>query len=194
VSVTAYASGTLTTAFGTFTVTIASPAVFSKTGHGLSIGDTVTFSTTGALPTGLTAGTTYYVISGGLTANAFEVSATLGGSAVNTTGSQSGTHTVTAEQFLSSPNVAGTFLLVYDTVNMAAGDTLESRGYQMVLTGGTSRVVYPPSPAWVDAQTGDEIKILGPIVNELTDTNAVRFSLRQTAGASHTFPWKVLMV
>lgn len=76
----------------TFTVTIASPAVFSKTAHGLAAGDPIIFSTTGALPTGLTAGTVYYVISAGLTADAFEVSTSVGGSAVNTSGSQSGTH------------------------------------------------------------------------------------------------------
>ncbi len=78
---------------GTVTVTIASPAVFSLTAHGLAAGDSVIFQTTGALPTGLTAGTTYYVITAGLTADAFEVSATAAGSAVNTSGSQSGTHT-----------------------------------------------------------------------------------------------------
>lgn len=77
----------------TFTVTIASPAVFSATAHGLVLNDTVIFSTTGALPTGLTAGTTYYIISAGLTTNAFEVSTSQGGSAVNTSGTQSGTHT-----------------------------------------------------------------------------------------------------
>lgn len=76
-----------------FTVTIASPAVFTATAHGLAVGDAITFYTTGALPTGLTVGTTYYVISAGFTANAFEVSVSSGGSAVNTTGSQSGSHT-----------------------------------------------------------------------------------------------------
>lgn len=76
-----------------FTVTIASPAVFSATAHGLVANDTVVFATTGALPTGLTAGTTYYVISTGLTADAFEVSTSEGGAAVNTSGTQSGTHT-----------------------------------------------------------------------------------------------------
>lgn len=76
-----------------FTVTIASPAVFSATAHGLVANDTVVFATTGALPTGLTAGTTYYVIAAGLTADAFQVSTSQGGSAVNTTGTQSGTHT-----------------------------------------------------------------------------------------------------
>lgn len=74
------------------TVTLASPAVFTSTGHGLDVGNPVIFSTTGALPTGLTVGTTYYVIDAGLTANAFEVSLTPGGSAVNTSGSQSGAH------------------------------------------------------------------------------------------------------
>lgn len=80
---------------GTVTMTIASPAVVSQTAHGLKAGSKITFSTTGALPTGVTAGTTYYVITAGLTADAFQFSATAGGSAVNTTGSQSGTHTLT---------------------------------------------------------------------------------------------------
>lgn len=82
------------TALGsTFTVTLASPAVFTLNAHGLALNDTVLFTTTGALPTGLSANTVYYVISAGLTLNAFEVSATQGGSAVNTSVSQSGTHT-----------------------------------------------------------------------------------------------------
>ena len=77
----------------TFTVTIASPAVFSKTAHGLELNDIIVFATTGALPTGLTAGTTYYIISAGLTADNYEVSTSQGGAAVNTSGSQSGVHT-----------------------------------------------------------------------------------------------------
>jgi len=80
----------------TITVTIASPAVVTYTGHGLLAGSPVRFSTTGALPTGITAGTNYYVISAGLTTNTFEISTSVGGSAVNTTGSQSGTQTAVA--------------------------------------------------------------------------------------------------
>lgn len=79
---------------GTVTVTIATPAVFTKLSHGFVAGQALRFTTTGALPTGLVVGTTYYVISAGLTTNDFEVSATVGGSAVNTSGSQSGTHTM----------------------------------------------------------------------------------------------------
>lgn len=80
---------------GAVTVTIASPAVATLAAHGLHAGDRVKFTTSGALPTGIVAGTTYYVIGTGLTANDFQISATLGGSAINTSGSQSGTHTLT---------------------------------------------------------------------------------------------------
>jgi microcystin-dependent protein len=78
----------------TFTVTIASPGVFSATSHGLVLGDKVHFTTTGGLPSGLAANTDYYVISAGLTSSAFEVALSPSGAAVNTTGSQSGVHTV----------------------------------------------------------------------------------------------------
>src|SRR5262249_10669441 len=62
-------------------------------GHKLNAGDQVMFTTTGALPTGLSANTTYYVISAGLNQSTgkFEVSTSDKGSAVKTSGSQSGT-------------------------------------------------------------------------------------------------------
>ena len=75
----------------------ASPTMFTLTAHGLSVGDAIVLSTTGSLPTGLTAGTVYYVISAGFGANAFEVSTTAGGSAVNTSSGGSGTHSFTAQ-------------------------------------------------------------------------------------------------
>lgn len=99
---TAYSRATYSSLFAiiapsqTFTVTIATPAVFSKVAHGLLAGDKISLTTTGALPTGLSANTDYFVISAGLTADAFEVSASRGGAAVNTSGSQSGTHTLYA--------------------------------------------------------------------------------------------------
>lgn len=105
----------------------------------------------------------------------------------------SGTQTavIGTEHFVSSPNVAGTFTLHVDTVNMVSGDTLELRAYQMVLTSGTARVAYFAS--FTGAQSADDvIKISVPASNELTDTNALRFSLKQTAGTGRDFPWKVL--
>lgn len=79
---------------GTVTMTIATPCVVSFTAHGLVAGDQVQFTTTGALPTGILASTTYYVIAAGLGADTFEISLTAGGSAINTSGSQSGVHTL----------------------------------------------------------------------------------------------------
>lgn len=78
----------------TFTVTIASPGVFTSTAHGLAAGDGIMLYTDGALPTGLATGTVYYVKSTGLAADTFQVSTTYGtdGTAVNTSGSQSGNH------------------------------------------------------------------------------------------------------
>jgi hypothetical protein len=76
----------------TVTITIASPGVVSWNAHGLIAGTPVAFATTGALPTGLAVNTTYYVVSPG--ANDFQVAATLGGAAINTTGTQSGVHTL----------------------------------------------------------------------------------------------------
>lgn len=79
---------------GTATITIATPAVITLSSHGLLLGDVVQFTTSGLLPTGIVVSTSYYVISQGLTANTFEISATVGGAAINTSGSQSGTHTL----------------------------------------------------------------------------------------------------
>lgn len=75
----------------TVTMTIASPCVITDSSHGRSANDTVIFTTTGALPTGLTAGTVYYIKDP--TTDTYNVSATPGGAAINTSGSQSGTHT-----------------------------------------------------------------------------------------------------
>lgn len=79
---------------GTATITIASPAVVTLNSHGLTVDDSIRFTTTGALPTGLTVGVKYFVISAGLTSNTFRLSATQGGTAINTSGTQSGVHTL----------------------------------------------------------------------------------------------------
>ena len=76
------------------TISIASPATFALTSHGFVSGSQVMFATTGALPTGLTIDTVYYVISTGLTANGFQVSNVTGGTAIATSGTQSGIHSV----------------------------------------------------------------------------------------------------
>ncbi len=82
------------------TMTIASPAVVTLADHRLVPGQTIRFNTTGALPTGVTAGADYYVLSTSITSSTFRFSATLGGAAVNTSGSQSGVHTIDRTQNL----------------------------------------------------------------------------------------------
>jgi hypothetical protein len=74
-----------------FTVTIASPAVLTAS---LRNGTAVMLNTTGALPTGLSVGTVYYVV--GSTGTTCNLSATYGGAAINTSGSQSGTQSFSA--------------------------------------------------------------------------------------------------
>ena len=98
VSRTTYAAlwAALTLSKGAFTVTIASPAVVTNTAHGLKTGEGVYLTTTGALPTGLAANTMYYAIE--VDANTFRLASSyanaLASTAINTTGSQSGTHTL----------------------------------------------------------------------------------------------------
>jgi microcystin-dependent protein len=76
---------------GVTITTIASPGVVTWSAHGFSNGWPVKFATTGALPTGITAGTTYYVQSAAT--NTFQLSTTPSGASLNTSGSQSGTQT-----------------------------------------------------------------------------------------------------
>lgn len=84
----------LTGSSSTVTMTIASPCVVTWNAHGRAANDPISFTTTGALPTGITANTVYYVLAP--TTNSFNISATPGGAAINTSGSQSGVHTATA--------------------------------------------------------------------------------------------------
>jgi len=71
------------------TISIATPAVVTSTSHGLANGKRVIFQTTGALPAGITANTVYFVVNAA--ANTFQISATSGGAAIATSGTQSGT-------------------------------------------------------------------------------------------------------
>ena len=111
------ALGTGTGGTGTYTVSasqtvssttitaIAKPGVITVASAPAN-NDQVVFSTSGVLPTGLTAGTSYYVVN--RTSTTFQVSATLGGTAINTSGySQSGTHTATWYTLVDSTSGSG---------------------------------------------------------------------------------------
>jgi hypothetical protein len=106
-------------------------------------------------------------------------------------GTQSTSGNIGVELTLDDVDTAGTYTLHVDKSVLAAGDSLELRIYQMVLTGGTRRVAY--FQRYADAQpTDDMIAISVPISNELTDSGALRFTLNQTKGTARSFPWKIL--
>jgi hypothetical protein len=105
------------TASSTITVTIASPAV-------VTWGTTIPFGLTGtagaaainftnsggALPTGIVAGTNYYVILSSISGNTFQIATSadnaIAGTAINTSGSQSGTHTGIPAAILATGTVS----------------------------------------------------------------------------------------
>lgn len=174
---------------GTVTMTIASPAVVTQTAHGLKAGSKVSFETDGALPTGVTAGTTYYVIATGLTADAFQFSETEGGSAVNTSGSQSGTHTLyrnyTADaefgwyvydDILYGCNANenyfsfdGTDFVEYDSA--PKGNVLEVYEDKMFVTGVTAEPLTVYYSATGDATDwSDTTKVVAPLGTDLVKT------------------------
>ena len=95
-------------ATGTTTVTIATPGVATLNNHGLINGAKCQLTTTGALPTGLATATTYWIHV--IDANTFHFCTSLAnvaaGTYIATSGSQSGTHTLTAGKITLTLNKA----------------------------------------------------------------------------------------
>jgi hypothetical protein len=81
------------------TITVASPAVVTSAVN-LADGTPITLTTTGALPTGLLPGVTYYTKY--ITAATFNLAATSGGASINTSGTQSGTQYISPRGVLVS--------------------------------------------------------------------------------------------
>lgn len=124
------------------TITIASPGVVSWTGHGLNNGNSITLKTTGALPTGLDDETTYFIVN--KSTDAFELSLTVGGASINTTGSQSGVHTARSPLTITASSVIG----INDGAGFDASDVgrpislqYSSKWYWAQITGVVSSTV-----------------------------------------------------
>lgn len=124
------------------TITIATPGVITwfYGAHGMTGNESIVFTTTGALPTGIVAGTTYYVLASGITSTTFRIASTPGGSAINTTGAQSGIHTAT----VGSLTVQGTYVttsVATDTFTIAL-NALASATSQVPMNNGNARIEY----------------------------------------------------
>ena len=122
---------------GNPTVTIASPGVFTLSGHNMQTGQQVYLTTTGALPTGLSANTNYWVIRTSSTQFrlATSLANALAGTAINTSGSQSGTHTIRTT--FGVGNGSTTFNLPDWTGKTPVGvDTAQAEFAALGMTGG----------------------------------------------------------
>lgn len=99
-------------------ISIASPAVVTQA-NSFTAGQPIWLKSTGALPTGITALKDYYVIATGLTTSSFQIAATPGGAAINTSGTQSGSHTCGPIKNAITPGD----ILLADGVEITAPDT-----------------------------------------------------------------------
>jgi hypothetical protein len=123
-------------------VTVASgtPAVVTAVAHGFMANMGLVFKGTGTLPTGLSKDVAYFVVGSSITADTFTVSATPGGSAINTTGSASGSlsvvpswpgnfGTVTAQSIWGHQWWVGHF---------TRGNSICTTGYAFLTVGGSN--------------------------------------------------------
>lgn len=117
------------------------------TTHGLNAADVLVYNNGGgSSATGLTSGTTYYVISSGLTANAFKVSATDGGSAVDITGTgnnaqyfeiQASANQATATSSLGDSSTSGTAHAGWVLRTVGTGGRAGRVNYETLVAMGT---------------------------------------------------------
>lgn len=138
---------TLNPRLGTFTITIASPGVGTLNSHGLETGERVWLSTTGSLPTGLAVNTAYFAIR--IDANTFRLATSKAnadaGTAINTSGTQSGTHTISLSPYgigdgtttFNIPNLKGQTIVGVDTSQTefnALGETGGAKTHTLTTT------------------------------------------------------------
>lgn len=155
----------------TITMTIANPCVVTWTGHGLHADSEVVFTSTGDLPTGITAGTRYYVLSTDLGENTFKISATPQGAAIETTGTQSGTHTGTNTSII---NIAteGTYGFIFSTIcdcTSGNGTTVDiwfrkngldvDRSNTRVQIATATNIIISIADMVIDCEANDEIEM-----------------------------------
>ncbi|CDX49241.1 hypothetical protein MPL1032_10276 [Mesorhizobium plurifarium] len=147
----------INTSAPTVTISQASPGVVTETGHGRAVGDAIRFATTGALPTGLAVGTTYFIKTV-LDANTYTVAATPEGAAINTTSAGSGTHTIVqfGTHYLSETGTLPTGVTEgQEYYVLAAG--LTANTFQFSATSGGAAIITTGSTAGtIAARTGSD--------------------------------------
>lgn len=147
------------------TFTFSTSTLTTPTAHDLVVDSRVVFSTTGALPSPLVAGTEYFVITIPLTTT-LTISETIGGSAITLSGG-AGTHTVT-EQFLSAE----------DSIAVLVNHEISHPDYtRSTFTAGTCVA----SPADNDARSPNQFRVI--TVGSSNPTLEYRYILLVRAGS-----------
>jgi hypothetical protein len=118
----------------TCTISIANPAVVTLTSHGFVAGDVIKFTTTGALPTGISTQSRFYVLAAGLGLNSFRISDEVGGTAIETTGSQSGTQKVGLVTGRAGDDTFAVVAISTESVTRAQGSKFVWRGEEYVIS------------------------------------------------------------
>lgn len=144
------------------TITIATPGVVTWVNHGITTENTpVVFTTTGALPTGITAGTTYFFRYA--SPDTFSLSAAPGGALINTSGGQSGTHTGGLASNYNKPPMINT------STWSRSGASARFSPFDLLRNGaayGESPMTYVITPG----QRIDSIAVLGVVGTDVTIT------------------------
>lgn len=157
----------------TVTMTIASPCEVTFTSHGLAADTPIYFTTTGALPTGIVANTVYYVKSP--TASTFNIAATVGGAAINTSGTQSGTHTCKGGNINKTPASWPTVWLevgatnrwkIFDTSNTSR--TAKATSFTYTLTPNIA--VSGIGALNITGATSIRVRMVDPLYGSVYDT------------------------
>ena len=89
------------------------------------------------------------------------------------------------ETTLTTDNTNAFYTMVFDTTNMALGDTVVARIYRVVLSGG------PLVQAW-EASFGPSTQTNNVKISPgLPSPWSLKCTLTQTAGTGRTFPWSL---
>lgn len=102
---------------------------------------------------------------------------------LNTSGTLSAT---ASENTLATLTTNNTFVLVFDLLNMANGDTIIVRIKTKVLSGGTTATIYSAMYANDQGSVTVQQSVPVPSDQEFVAT------IERTTGANFNIPWKIL--
>lgn len=188
---TAAHQGVAANTSGTATMTIASPCVVTWGNDTYVDGTAIVFSTTGALPTGLTVGTTYYIKN--RSGTTFNLVATFGSTTlINTTGTQSGTHTLRTTSTVPSERLTGTSPLWIDlgaTNRHAMFDSFVSTGTTLITSTSQPAMLVTVSPGICNGVAVLDVTGVDSVTCEMFDGVTNVFSETKTLDNTFISNW-----